>query len=41
MAMTNRAKWMASIIADVFKVGEFDALEIFRNAQTAKMFEDF
>jgi hypothetical protein len=32
MAMTPRAKWMASIIADVFKIGEFDALEVFRNA---------
>jgi hypothetical protein len=35
MAMTPRAKWMASIIADAFKIGEFDALEVFRNAQFA------
>ena len=29
--MTQRAKWMASIVADVFKIGEYDALEVFRN----------
>jgi len=32
MAMSARAKWMASIIADVFKIGEYDALEVFRNS---------
>jgi len=25
MAMSAKAKWMASIIADVFKIGEYDA----------------
>jgi hypothetical protein len=41
MAMTPRAKWMASIIADAFKIGEFDALEVFRNQQFAQIFDDF
>jgi hypothetical protein len=25
MAMSAKAKWMAGIIADVFKIGEYDA----------------
>jgi hypothetical protein len=25
MAMSARAKWMATVISDVFKIGEYDA----------------
>lgn len=25
MAMSTRAKWMASVIADIFQIGEYDA----------------
>ena len=32
---------MASVVADVFKIGEYDALEIFRNTQFQPMFEGF
>jgi len=41
MAMSPRAKWMASVIADVFKIGEFDALEVFRKESHQPLFEDF
>jgi hypothetical protein len=41
MAMTARAKWMASVIADVFKIGEYDALEVFRVQKYTQMFDDF
>lgn len=30
MAMSTRAKWMSSVIADVFNVGEYDAHEVFK-----------
>ena len=39
--MSARAKWMASIIADVFKIGEYDALEVFRNQSYQAHFDDF
>ena len=41
MAMTPRAKWMASVVADVFKLGEYDALEVFRNQQFQPLFDGF
>ena len=41
MAMTARAKWMASVIADVFQIGEYDAYEVFKNDVNKQMLEDF
>jgi len=41
MAMTTRAKWMAATIADVFGIGEFDAVEVFRNANFKSIFDNF
>jgi len=41
MAMSARSKWMASIVADVFNLGEYDALEVFRNPQFQPLFDGF
>lgn len=41
MAMTARAKWMASVIADVFQIGEYDAYEVFKNDVYKQMLDDF
>jgi len=40
MAMSARAKWMASIIVDVFKVNDSEALEVFRGPYQP-LFDDF
>jgi len=32
---------MASVISDVFQIGEYDALEVFRNQQFMPLFEGF
>jgi len=41
MAMTTRAKWMASVIADVFQMQEYDAYEVFKNDTYKQMLDDF
>ena len=41
MALSQRCNWMAQIIADVFKMNEYEALEIFRNPSFSPLFEDF
>lgn len=41
MALSARVKWMASIIADVFSIGEYEAHELFRNPKHAQVFDGF
>jgi dynein heavy chain len=41
MAMTQRAKWMASTIADVFNVQEIEVMDVFKKAEFKPLFEDF
>jgi dynein heavy chain len=41
MAMTQRAKWMASTIADIFQVQEIDVMEIFKNPEFKPLFDNF
>lgn len=41
MALSQRASWMASNIADSFGIQEYDAVEVFRLPQFTTLFEDF
>lgn len=39
MAMHARAKWMTTIIAEVFKLTDYDVVDVFRQFQ--QQFDDF